>query len=59
MQLREPTHHLTGVAETLMITLYARALAKPLRCLLAVGYSRIETQRPEPILSDRQSHQKL
>jgi O-methyltransferase involved in polyketide biosynthesis len=37
MRLREPTNNLTGVAETLMITLYARA---------------IETQRPEPILSD-------
>jgi hypothetical protein len=37
MQLREPTNNLTGVAETLMITLYARA---------------IETQRPEPIVSD-------
>lgn len=40
MQLREPTDQLTGVAETLMITLYARA---------------IETQRPEPILSDRKA----
>lgn len=40
MQLREPTHNLTGVAETLMITLYARA---------------IETQRPDPILSDRKA----
>jgi O-methyltransferase involved in polyketide biosynthesis len=40
MQLREPTHDLTGVAETLMITLYARA---------------IETQRPDPILSDRKA----
>jgi O-methyltransferase involved in polyketide biosynthesis len=40
MQLREPTNQLTGVAETLMITLYARA---------------IETQQPEPILSDRKA----
>jgi O-methyltransferase involved in polyketide biosynthesis len=44
MQMREPvqapTHDLTGVAETLMITLYARA---------------IETQRPDPILSDRKA----
>ncbi|QYO67961.1 class I SAM-dependent methyltransferase [Leptolyngbya sp. 7M] len=37
MQLREPTNQLTGVAETLTITLYARA---------------IETQRPDPILCD-------
>ncbi len=37
MQVREPTDQLTGVAETLMITLYARA---------------IETRRPDPILSD-------
>jgi O-methyltransferase involved in polyketide biosynthesis len=40
MRLQEPTGDLTGVAETLMITLYARAL---------------ETQRPEPILSDRKA----
>lgn len=40
MQLQEPTDQLTGVAETLMITLYARA---------------IETQRLEPILSDCQA----
>lgn len=40
MQLREPTNDLTGVAETLMITLYARA---------------IETKRPKPILSDRKA----
>jgi O-methyltransferase involved in polyketide biosynthesis len=40
MQLREPTNQLTGVAETLMITLYARAS---------------ETQRPKPILSDCQA----
>jgi O-methyltransferase involved in polyketide biosynthesis len=45
MQLRESTNQLVGVAETLMITLYARALAKPLP-------SRIETQQAEPILSD-------
>jgi O-methyltransferase involved in polyketide biosynthesis len=40
MQLRESTTDLTGVAETLMITLYARA---------------IETQCPAPILSDRKA----
>jgi O-methyltransferase involved in polyketide biosynthesis len=40
MQLREPTHQLTGVAETLMITLCARA---------------IETQRSEPILYDHKA----
>lgn len=40
MQLREPTDNLTGVAETLMITLYARAT---------------ETKRSEPILSDRKA----
>lgn len=34
MRLQEPTGDLTGVAETLTITLYARA---------------IETQRPEPM----------
>lgn len=38
MLRREATSDLTGVAETLMITLYARAA---------------ETQRPNPILSDR------
>ncbi|NJK52535.1 MAG: hypothetical protein HC936_06365 [Leptolyngbyaceae cyanobacterium SU_3_3] len=40
MQLRERTGQLTGVAETLMIALYARA---------------VETQRPETILSDRKA----
>jgi hypothetical protein len=40
MQLQEPAPELTGVAETLTITLYARA---------------IETQCPEPILSDPQA----
>jgi O-methyltransferase involved in polyketide biosynthesis len=39
-QLQESTQDLTGVAETLMITLYARA---------------IETQRPDPILIDHQA----
>jgi O-methyltransferase involved in polyketide biosynthesis len=40
MRLQESTGDLTGVAETLMITLYARA---------------IETQRLEPILIDRKA----
>jgi O-methyltransferase involved in polyketide biosynthesis len=35
MQLREPTDQLTGVAETLIVTLYVRALAKPLRSRLS------------------------
>ncbi len=38
--MRESTDDLTGIAETLMIPLYARA---------------VETQRPDPILSDRLS----
>uniref|UniRef100_A0A7C3KKK4 Class I SAM-dependent methyltransferase n=1 Tax=Oscillatoriales cyanobacterium SpSt-418 TaxID=2282169 RepID=A0A7C3KKK4_9CYAN len=40
MRLQESTAELTGVTETLLITLYARA---------------IETQRPDPILSDRKA----
>ncbi|MGG6297023.1 class I SAM-dependent methyltransferase [Leptolyngbya sp. AN02str] len=40
MHLQEPTSDLIGVAETLMITLYARAC---------------ETRRPEPILRDRKA----
>jgi len=40
MQLRQSTNQLTGVAETLMITLYARV---------------VETQRLDAILSDRQA----
>lgn len=40
MRLQESTAELKGIAETLMITLYARA---------------IETQRPDPILNDRKA----
>jgi O-methyltransferase involved in polyketide biosynthesis len=44
MRLQESTGHLTGVAERLMITLYARAS---------------ETQQPEAILCDRHSSHSL